>query len=56
MRLLGRVLQHAGLIVPPVSIVLQLGNQITLGQMLILLVASVAAFFLGRIVEGYAPR
>ena len=56
MRAFGRLLQHLGLIVPPVSIILQLGNQVTLGQMLIMLVASVAAFFLGRIIEGYAPH
>lgn len=50
----GRLLQILGLVLPPLSIVLQLGQRITLGQMLTMLVASVAAFAIGRIVEGYA--
>jgi hypothetical protein len=54
MRSLGRTLQQLGLIVPPVSIVLQLTQAITLGQMLTLLVAAVCMFGIGRIVEGYA--
>lgn len=56
MRVLGRFLQRVGLIVPPISIVLQLFEVLTLGQMLVALVAAVAAFGLGRIVEGYAAR
>jgi hypothetical protein len=54
MRPIGRSLQQLGLIVPPLSIVLQLINAITLGQMLTMLVASVCLFGIGRIVEGYA--
>jgi hypothetical protein len=54
MRALGRLLQIFGLAVPPLSIVLQLSQTITLGQMLTMLVASVCAFLIGRIVEGYA--
>jgi hypothetical protein len=50
----GRLLQIVGLVVPPVSILLQLQGGITLGQMLMLLVAAVSAFWIGRIVEGYA--
>jgi hypothetical protein len=53
-RVFGRLLQLAGLAVPPVSIFLQLVEAITLGQMLTMLVAAVCSFFIGRIVEGYA--
>ena len=42
-----------GLIVPPLSIVLQLASSISQGQMLTMLVASVCLFGIGRIVEGY---
>lgn len=56
MRLVGRMLQQLGLIAPPVSIVLQLLEAITLGQMLIILVASVCLFGIGRILEGYSAR
>jgi F0F1-type ATP synthase membrane subunit a len=52
----GRLLQIVGLIVPPVSILLQLQGAITLGQMLLGLVVAVSAFWIGRIVEGYARR
>ena len=42
----------------PLSMVMQmsnlLGRQIGLDQMLIMLVAGVAAFYLGRLIEGYA--
>ena len=54
MKLLGKALQIAGLTVPPLSIVAQLAESISQGQMLTFLVVSVAAFWLGRIVEGYA--
>jgi hypothetical protein len=52
----GRLLQIAGLIVPPVSILLQLQGTISLGQMLTMLVAAVSAFWIGRILEGYARQ
>ena len=54
MRGLGKGLQRVGLYLPPASIVLQLIEAISVGQMLTMLVASVAAFCLGRLVEGYA--
>jgi len=54
MRSIGRGLQLVGLTVPPLAIVMQLSETITLGQMLIMLVASVCVFWIGRIVEGYA--
>lgn len=51
---LGRLMQIVGLVLPPLSIVLQLQGAITLGQMLTMLVAAVSAFWIGRIIEGYA--
>jgi hypothetical protein len=54
MRSLGRGLQILALAVPPLGIVLQLSDTISLGQMLTLLVAAVCMFWMGRIVEGYA--
>lgn len=63
MRSLGRLCQHLALILPPIAILLQLapgnargGTAITLGQMLMLLVAAVCIFFIGRILEGHASR
>ncbi len=62
MRAFGRFLQFIGLTVPPAAIVLQLlpganGKPlITLGQMLVMLVAGVRAFYIGRILEGYASN
>lgn len=60
MRQLGRFLQHLGLILPPLGMVLQLlhdGNGrplLSVGQMLTMLVAGISAFWIGRILEGYA--
>ena len=54
MRSIGRVLQIVGLAVPPLAMVMQLSNAITLGKMLVALVAAVCLFLIGRIVEGYA--
>jgi hypothetical protein len=53
MRSLGRGLQILGLAIPPLAIVLQLAESISLGQMLTMLVAAVCAFLIGRILEGY---
>lgn len=52
----ARVLQYVGLIAPPVSIVLQLMGSINVRDMLLILVAGLAAFWLGRIGEGYARK
>jgi hypothetical protein len=52
----GRLLQIVGLVLPPLSIILQLQGAITLGKMLMVLAAAVSAFLIGRIVEGYARR
>ena len=54
MRHLGRGLQWLGLVVPPLGIFMQLSETISLGQMLIMLVAAVCLFWIGRLVEGYA--
>lgn len=54
MRSLGRALQIVGLAVPPLGMMLQLSEVITLGQMLTMLLAAVCSFGIGRIVEGYA--
>jgi len=53
MRLIGRSLQIFGLVALPVSMVLQLQNSIGAGPMLLLMVFGAAAFYLGRILEGY---
>lgn len=55
MRWIGRMLQQVVLfVVVPLSIILQLLEVLSLGQMLIALVAAVSAFYLGRLIEGYA--
>jgi hypothetical protein len=54
MRGTGKSLQLLGLAVPPMAVVLQLLEAISLGQMLTMLVAAVCLFGIGRIVEGYA--
>src|SRR5689334_1027359 len=53
---IGRLLPLVGLIAPPLAIVLQLQNAISLGQMLLMTVAAASAFWIGRIVEGYARQ
>ena len=58
MRLVGRILQHVGLIALPVAVVLELskllGRSFGLSQMLIMLVFGFCSFQLGRYLEGYA--
>jgi hypothetical protein len=56
MRGIGKLMQVAGLMAPPLSIVLQLMGTISLGQMLTMLVAAVCLFWIGRLLEGYAVR
>lgn len=56
MTALGRFLQLAGLTVPPLSILAQLNESISQGQMLVFMVASLLAFYLGRQFEGYSRR
>jgi hypothetical protein len=56
----GKLLQIAALVILPIGMYLELtgglGRSGGLSQMLILLVAGVALFGIGRIVEGYARR
>jgi hypothetical protein len=54
MRALGRLLAGLSLAIPPLGIVLQLADRISIGQMLVMLVAGVCLFYIGRIVEGYS--
>lgn len=54
MRAIGQLGQRLGLVVPAIAIVLELNQAISLGQMLMLLVASVCLFGIGRILEGYS--
>jgi hypothetical protein len=55
---IGRLMQLAALfVILPASIVLQLMQRIEVKTMLLLLVMGFAAFYLGRIIEGYSqPR
>ena len=58
MQRFGRVLQLIGLAVLPLSMMLELtgilGRAFNLSHMVIMLVFGIAAFLLGRLIEGYA--
>jgi len=54
MKVLGRIGQMCGLVLPASAVILELNHRITLGQMLTMLVAAVCCFWIGRILEGYA--
>jgi hypothetical protein len=58
MRSFGRLLQFAGLVILPLAMLLEisgsLGRSGGVSQMLVMLVVGACAFFLGRLVEGYA--
>ncbi|MEX0713074.1 MAG: hypothetical protein WD278_12035 [Pirellulales bacterium] len=56
MRTLGRSLEVLGLILPPLAMIFQLAERISLGQMLIMLVSAICLFGIGRIVEGYGGK
>jgi len=60
MRKLGRGLQILALVLLPVSMLMQvsnvLGRQLHVSEMVIMLIAGIAAFMLGRMIEGYAPQ
>ncbi len=51
----GRLAQLAGLTLPALAIILELQHAISLGQMLVMLLASVCCFWIGRLLEAYAP-
>jgi hypothetical protein len=53
MYFLARFLQLAGLAIPPLAIIAQLNERISLGQMLGFLVAAVAVFSLGHTLQRY---
>ena len=53
-RTCGRLGQFAGLRLPALAIVLELQHAISLGQMLVMLLASVCCFWIGRLLEAYA--
>jgi hypothetical protein len=54
MAAIGRLGQFLGLAIPAVAVLLELNRAISLGQMLVMLVAAVCCFWIGRILEGYA--
>ena len=54
LRAIGKAGQLLGLTVPALAVVLELNHRISLGQMLMMLVAAVCCFWIGRILEGYA--
>jgi len=54
MRFAGRCGQYLGMTLPALAIVLELNRTISLGQMLVMLVAAICCFWIGRILEGYA--
>jgi hypothetical protein len=54
MKALGRCGQFLGLALPALAILLELNRTISLGQMLVMLVAAVCCFAIGRILEAYA--
>ena len=56
MAAIGRLGQFLGLTIPAVAILLELNHAISLGQMLVMLVAALCCFWIGRIIEGYARR
>ncbi len=60
MRRLGRTLQIVGLVALPVGMIMeitgQLGRAGGLSQLLIVMVFGFVAFYLGRVLEGYAQR
>lgn len=50
----GKAGQFLGLVLPALAILLELQHAISLGQMLVMLVAAVCCFGIGRILESYA--
>jgi hypothetical protein len=54
LRAIGKAGQLLGLTVPAVAILLELNHRISLGQMLMMLLAAVCCFWIGRILEGYS--
>ncbi len=53
MNKIARLLQLAGLVIPPLAMVAQLGNHISAGRMLQFLVFSVCLFLAGYLLQSY---
>lgn len=60
MRFLGKTLQLVGLLILPLAMAMQLsdllGRALHVSQMVFMMLFGVAAFSIGRLVEGYARR
>jgi len=54
LRAIGRLGQMLGLVIPALAVVLELNHSISLGRMLVMLVAAICCFWIGRILEGLA--
>jgi hypothetical protein len=52
---LGRLLQIAGLVVPLLAIFAQLEGRISVGQLLMFLVAAMCLFWIGSLVQPRSP-
>jgi hypothetical protein len=50
---IARLMQIAGLAIPPLAIIAELTHAISLGQMLMFLVASICLFSLGYLLQQY---
>ena len=49
-------MQIVGLTLPLLAIVMQITDQLSVGKMLVMAVAAISLFYMGRILEGYAQR
>jgi hypothetical protein len=54
MHAFARLLQFAGLAIPPLAMIAQLGNHISAGKMLQFLLVSVGVFVLGYTMQRYS--
>ncbi len=55
-RTIGRLMQIVGLVLPVLAILMQITERITIGKMLVMAVAAISMFYIGRLMEGYAQR
>jgi hypothetical protein len=53
MRQIARTMQIVALVLLPLSMVLQAARALSVGQMLVAMVAGFSLFWIGRILEGY---
>jgi len=56
MRAIGRLMQFVGLAMLPLALLAQVSNAASVGEMLAMACAGFAAFWIGRILEGYAGQ